>query len=75
MLKPLTIFAAVCASLFFAGCGEKTAAQKEDEKRLEIREAKKQLAAKNYKLLAEKFPNHIHAGEAHQKAAELSAKK
>jgi len=75
MFRQFTILAAVCASFVFAGCGEKTAAQKEDEKRLEIKDAKRQLAAKNYKLLAEKFPNHEHAGEAQQKAAELSAKK
>ena len=75
MSRQLTILAAACASLLFAGCGEKTADQKNEEQRVEIKEAKRQLAAKNYKILAEKFPNHEHAGEARQKAAELERKK
>lgn len=75
MSRQFTIFAAVCASFVFAGCGDKTGDQKSEEQRAEIKEAKRLLAIQNYKLLAEKFPNHEHAGEARQKAAELERKK
>lgn len=75
MSRPFAILATVCASLLFAGCGEKSVEQINEDKRTEIMDAKRQLAAKNYKMLAQKFPNHEHAGEALQKAAELETKK
>lgn len=75
MPRQLAILAAACATFLFAGCGEKTAEQKNEALRAEIKDAKKLLAVKNYKLLAQKFPNHERAGEALQKASELEAKK
>ncbi len=75
MSRQLAIIATVCAAFVFAGCGEQTAEQKNEEKRTEIKETKRQEAAKTYKTLATQFPEHDHAGEAMQKAAELEKKK
>lgn len=75
MSRQLIILAAACVAFVFAGCGDPSAGQKNEEQRAEIREVKRQEAVKNYKILAEQFPGHEHASEAQLKASELEAKK
>ncbi len=73
--RQLAVLAVISASYFLTGCGEKTAEQKSEELRADIRETKRAEAVKNYKILAQQFPEHPRAGEALQKAAQLEAKK
>ena len=75
MSRQLTILAAACASLVFAGCGEKSVEQKNEDMREEIRAAKRGDALKNYKTLAQQFPEHERTRDALQKIAELEVKK
>jgi hypothetical protein len=70
----ITTIAFTSAALFLTGCGKKSASELAEEERNKLREVKRQNAAKYYRLLAEKYPEHEKAGEAARKAADLEAK-
>ena len=73
MHRHFIILPALCATLLFTACGEKSEAEKAEEERGTVREEKRKRAAELYKSLAKEYPDDPKAAEARQKAAALDA--
>lgn len=73
MFRKLTILAAVCTTLPFTACKDKSEAEKAEEERAAVREDKRQKAAEFYRNFAKEYPDDPQAPEAKKKAAELDA--
>lgn len=71
MFRSTLIFSTI--ALLLAGCSEKTAAEKQEEERIKLREAKRLDAIKTYKRLATDFPDSEFAKQAADKAKALEA--
>ena len=67
------IIVMVCLAALLAGCAKKSEAEIAEEERAKLRAEKRVEAAKVYKELADKFPEHAKAAEASAKAQALSA--
>lgn len=69
----ILIIATTCCAALLSGCKKKTEAEMAEEERVKLRGEKRGLAAKAYKDLADKFPDHPKAKDAAAKASALAA--
>lgn len=73
MHRHFILLPALCATLLFTACGEKSEAEKAEEERAIVREDKRKRAVELYKSFAKEYPDDPKAAEAKQKAAALEA--
>lgn len=69
MLRFTLILSAI--AVLASGCSKKTAAELQEEQRQKLREDKRSAAIKQYKELADKYPDHEKARQAADKAKAL----
>ena len=73
MSRKLLLLTALGAAIFLPGCKEKSEAEKAEDERGTLREAKRKKAIDVYKTIAREYPDDPKAAEAKQKAAALEA--
>ena len=73
MSRKILLLTALSAAILLPGCKDKSEAEKAEDERAILREAKRKKAIEIYKTIAREYPDDPKAAEAKQKAAALEA--